>query len=230
MGTDVPLGNQETLTSGRVNQKRRTRDALLAAARDILDEGRIPSIADAADGALVGRTTAYRYFTSQDQLILEASLGEVVEDIDKATRADVTRSGDPGERVDRILQALHGRITAHEAAFRAIIRMSLEKEARLSAGQHEEVRLLGGRRMAWMRHALQPAADRLSSNEVDDLVAAVAMLAGAEAFISLKDGCQVSDAQERSRIIRWAVQMIVAGALDVPATASNDEPTDSPQA
>lgn len=219
MGKVAPLGNQEPLTSGRVNQKRRTRDALLAAARDILDEGKIPSIADAADGALIGRTTAYRYFTSQDQLILEASLGEVVEDIDKATREDVTKSGDPGERVDRILEAVHGRITTHEAAFRAIIRMSLEKEARLGTGQHEEIRLLGGRRMTWMRHALEPAADKLSASEFDDLVAAVAMLAGAEAFISLKDGCQVEDAEDRSRIIRWAVQLIVAAALakDTPA-------------
>ena len=54
---DVPY-----LRTGRTSQKLRTRDALIAAARQLLAEGVIPTIEEAASEASVGRTTAYRYF------------------------------------------------------------------------------------------------------------------------------------------------------------------------
>ena len=57
-----------------VNQKARTRAALLAAAVKLVREGRPPSIPDAAVEALVSTATAYRYFTSADDLWEEAAL------------------------------------------------------------------------------------------------------------------------------------------------------------
>jgi AcrR family transcriptional regulator len=53
-----------------VNQKRRTRAALVEAAQRLLDQGRTPTVADVADEALVSRATAYRYFPSQEHLLL----------------------------------------------------------------------------------------------------------------------------------------------------------------
>ncbi|MHA6616410.1 TetR/AcrR family transcriptional regulator [Pseudonocardia sp. DLS-67] len=214
MGKGVPSSRAtDPLASGRVNQKRRTREAVLDATRVLLDEGRVPTVGEAADAALVGRTTAYRYFPTQESLILEAALGGVVDALDEAAETDVSDTDDPTERVDRILRTMHTRITAHEAAFRAIIRLSLDKEARLAPGQREEVRLLEGRRPAWMQHALRPARDELAPDAYADLVAALGMLAGTEAFIALKDACHVGGVQERSRIIRWAARMLLAGAL-----------------
>lgn len=231
MGSGVPSrGPEDLLASGRVNQKRRTRVAVLDATRGLLDEGKVPTVGEAADVALVGRSTAYRYFPTQESLILEASLGSVVDTLDETAAevpdpeaADPQDTDDPVERVDRILRTLHERIMAHEAAFRTIIRLSLEKQARLDAAQGE-VRLLKGRRLTWMRHALAPVRDRLDPESFDDLVAGLAMLAGTEAFIALKDACHVEDARERSRIIRWTARTMVRGALAEGAVSPSSSP------
>lgn len=214
MGKGVPSGRSgDPLASGRINQKRRTREAVLDAARTLLDEGRVPSVGEAADAALVGRTTAYRYFPTQESLILEASMDSVVEVLDDTTVVDGGDTGDPAERVERVLRTMHGRIAEHEAAFRAIIRLSLEKQARLEPGRTGEVRLLEGRRLAWMQDAVEPVRDDLPPDVHADLVAALAMLAGTESFIALKDACRVDDPHERSRIIRWTARTLLAGVL-----------------
>src|SRR5688572_25259032 len=57
---------------GRVRQKRRTRDALVAAARDLVAEGDTPTVESAAERAGVSRTTAYRYFPTQADLLATA--------------------------------------------------------------------------------------------------------------------------------------------------------------
>src|SRR5512145_2055964 len=59
------------IDTGRVNQKQRTRQALLAAAGELLAAGASPSLADVAEHALVSKATAYRYFASADALIAE---------------------------------------------------------------------------------------------------------------------------------------------------------------
>ena len=59
---------------GRVNQKRRTRAAILAAAVELLKRGKSPTVAEVADAALVSRATAYRYFPTQEYLLFEAAL------------------------------------------------------------------------------------------------------------------------------------------------------------
>ncbi|SFN25719.1 transcriptional regulator, TetR family [Pseudonocardia ammonioxydans] len=234
MGKGVPSRHQgDPLASGRVNQKRRTREAILDAARTLLDEGRVPSVGEAADAALVGRTTAYRYFPTQESLILEASMDSVVavlddtdgpaDDTDGPDGDGAEGTGDPAERVDRVLRTMHGRIAEHEAAFRAIIRLSLEKQARLGPGDTGEVRLLEGRRLAWMQDALEPARDDLPPDVHADLVAALAMLAGTESFIALKDACRVDDPHERSRIIRWTARMLLTGVLAHSAPAPGDD-------
>ena len=59
--------------NGRTNQKRRTRDALVAAARSIVAEGRTPTVEEVAESASISRTTAYRYFPNQRALLAAAS-------------------------------------------------------------------------------------------------------------------------------------------------------------
>ncbi|HSR82574.1 MAG TPA: TetR family transcriptional regulator [Streptosporangiaceae bacterium] len=52
-------------TSGRSAQKARTRDALVAAARDLVTAGGVtPTVEAVAAAASVSRSTAYRYFPS----------------------------------------------------------------------------------------------------------------------------------------------------------------------
>src|SRR5829696_8937728 len=58
--------------TGRVNQKARTRHALIAAARELLIQGDTPSVEDAAAAATISRATAYRYFPNQRSLLAAA--------------------------------------------------------------------------------------------------------------------------------------------------------------
>ena len=66
MSARLPLG------SGRSLQKQRTRDALVAAARELVAAGETPTIEDAAEAAPISRTSAYRYFGSQAEPLAAA--------------------------------------------------------------------------------------------------------------------------------------------------------------
>src|SRR5687767_4792337 len=90
--------------SGRRNQKARTRDALIAAARALLAEGTTPTVEEAAAAAVVSRTTAYRYFPNQRALINAAH-----PQIDHASLLPDDAPDDPAERLDLVLQGT-GRI------------------------------------------------------------------------------------------------------------------------
>ena len=53
----------------RVQQKGRTRRALLEAAVQLVTSGAQPTVAQVADAAAVSRRTAYRYFPTQEQML-----------------------------------------------------------------------------------------------------------------------------------------------------------------
>ena len=87
---------------GRVNQKRRTRAAILTAAVELLEQGQSPTVAEVADAALVSRATAYRYFPTQEYLLFEAALESTRSDIDR--ELDENRlPDDPEARTKRSL-------------------------------------------------------------------------------------------------------------------------------
>jgi AcrR family transcriptional regulator len=58
--------------TGRVHQKQRTRDALVAAGRALVADGVTPTVEMAAERARISRTSAYRYFPSQAALLAAA--------------------------------------------------------------------------------------------------------------------------------------------------------------
>ncbi|MDQ1585991.1 MAG: hypothetical protein QOH80_1356, partial [Actinomycetota bacterium] len=66
-------------STGRVQQKSRTRQALIAATRRLLAQGITPTVEQSAAEADVSRTSAYRYFPSQRDL-LSASHPEIDRD------------------------------------------------------------------------------------------------------------------------------------------------------
>ena len=90
---------------GRINQKRRTRAAILAAAVKLLNEGKRPAVAEVADAALVSRATAYRYFPTQEYLLFEAALGSTRSDIDRELDKN-TLPEDPEARLEVLIDAL----------------------------------------------------------------------------------------------------------------------------
>ena len=57
----------------RERQRGRTRRALIDAADALFAEGRVPTVAEVAERADVGRATAYRYFPTQEALLVETT-------------------------------------------------------------------------------------------------------------------------------------------------------------
>ena len=60
------------LESGRTRQKQRTRDQLIAAARELITAGDTPRVEEVAEAAGISRPTAYRYFASRAELLAAA--------------------------------------------------------------------------------------------------------------------------------------------------------------
>src|SRR5215213_5175626 len=111
---------------GRINQKRRTRAAILMAAGELLEQGQRPTVAQVADAALVSRATAYRYFPTQEYLLFEAALETTRSDIDRELEEN-TLPEDPEARLEILIDSLQKRIIDKEAAFRTMLRLSLEQ-------------------------------------------------------------------------------------------------------
>jgi AcrR family transcriptional regulator len=187
----------------RTNQKKRTRIELLRAARDLVEAGGRPSVAEVADKAGISRATAYRYFSAPDEMIREAVL-EGVADAIRVEPLPVAASPEAvAARVDRLVVDVFRMIVAKEGLFRALLGTSTIGDSTVRRA---------GRRIGWLRAALAPLEPRLPPAAFDRLVNALALLTGVEALVVLRDICEV-DAEEGEAVLRWAASALVAGAL-----------------
>ena len=164
--------------SGRIRQKQRTRNDLVAAARDLIASGgTAPTVEEAAAAASVSRTTAYRYFRSQREL-LAAAHPEV--ELTSLLPADV---GDDLEaRIEAVIRGFMAIVVETESQQRTMLRLSLE-DAR-SPGQ---LPLRQGRAIGWFSEALDPLSGRLGTDGVRQLAIAMRAVAGIEALVWLTD-------------------------------------------
>jgi AcrR family transcriptional regulator len=198
---------------GRINQKRRTRAAILAAAGELLEQGQRPTVAEVADAALVSRATAYRYFPTQEYLLFEAALESTRSDIDRELDED-TPPEDPEARLEMLIHALQQRIVAKEAAFRTMLRLSLEQspEEERHGGEAAPFRLRGGGRVRWIEKALAPVRVRLEEPDFRRLVAALSLCMGIEALVVLRDVCAL-ESSEAEEVLRWAARTLLRSSL-----------------
>jgi AcrR family transcriptional regulator len=191
----------------RVNQKRRTRAALVEAAEQLLERGRTPTIADVADRALVSRATAYRYFPSQEQLLLDVVLERSIDEIDRQV-AETARSPDAAARVDGLVSAIQREIAANEAGFRRLIQLSVGQAVE---DQPSVASIRGERRLRWIEQALEPIAADIDANSFRRLTSALALCVGAEAFVVLRDLCGLEQ-DEADKTLRWTARTLVTTA------------------
>ena len=173
MDMDVPY-----LHTGRISQKARTRDALIAAARRLLAKGVTPTIEEAAVEASVGRTTAYRYFPNS-RALLAATYPEI--EMHSLLGADAPE--DPLARLEIMAESLTRQILEHEPELRAQLRLALEGEP---AGG-ESLPLRRRRRIRWIEDALSPLRGRMPEPELRQLVYGIGATLGIEPFVWLTD-------------------------------------------
>jgi AcrR family transcriptional regulator len=196
---DVPY-----LHTGRTSQKARTRDALIAAARQLLARGASPTVEAAATEASVGRTTAYRYFPNS-RALLAATFPEL--EMDSLLGADPPE--DPLARLEIVAESMTQRIIEHEPEYRAQLRLALEGEP---AGS-ESLPLRRGRRIAWVEDALSPLRGRMPEPELRRLIYGIGATIGIEAFVWLTDMGGLSR-EEAAEVMRSNARTLLRSALE----------------
>lgn len=172
-------------------QKARTREALVAATRQLLRDGVTPSVEQAADAARVSRTTAYRYFASQRDL-----LAATFPRLEGGTLLGDRPPADVRARIALFAEGMTESILANEAEMRAMLRLSLDPQA-----PPHEVALRTGRRQLWVADALAPLRDALPKARFERLTLAIAATAGIESFVWLID-VGGADRQTAAAVIR----------------------------
>ena len=190
--------------NGRSLQKRRTRDALLAAAREIVAAGGTPTIEMAAEAASISRATAYRYFQSQHALLAAAHPETATTSMLPDDAPD-----DPVRRLDLVVDAYTGMILRTEAQQRTMLRLSLEPDA----AQRGELPLRQGRVIGWIEEALAPLRPQMSEADVHRLAIAIRSATGIEALVWLSDVAGLSS-DDALRLMRWSARAMLRSALD----------------
>ncbi|HZN14077.1 MAG TPA: hypothetical protein VFB78_07415 [Acidimicrobiales bacterium] len=187
--------------NGRSNQKQRTRDALVAAARDLVAQGHTPTVEAAAEAAAISRTTAYRYFPNQRALLGAAHPQTAMTSLLPDDPPD-----DVGERLDLVVTAYTEMMLATEAQLRTMLRLSLEPDA-----DGADLPLRQGRVIGWLEDALEPLRDRLPQTEIHRLAVAIRSATGIEAMAWLTDvaGLSREDAVE---LMHWSAHAMLQAA------------------
>ena len=191
--------------AGRVNQKQRTRAAIVAAARDLITgstEVTMPAIARAA---LVSEATAYRYFPDLVSLLREAVDGTWPSPAEALGPAE--HSTDPVERIAAGTERLLRHVQAYQGAVRAMIAASVVRPG--TAG------IRPGHRFAIIDHALAPlesSLGRQSPRAFRELKQDLAIVVSAEALFSLTDLYQLPPDEAIASAVR-AARTITAAAV-----------------
>jgi AcrR family transcriptional regulator len=190
----------------RTNQKQRTRQALVDAAKTLAANGRPLTIADVAEAAQVSVATAYRYFSNPNDLILEAATPHVPE-----IMADLP--DDPADRIDEVVRRLAEIQFGDEALWRAILRADLERWAHEAALNSEaRVPTRGSNRLDIVQQALAPLAEKLPAELHRRLIMTTMLVCGMEALVAARDACGL-EPDEATEVMRWAAQALLQVAL-----------------
>lgn len=189
--------------TGRTQQKQRTRDALVVAARQLVASGITPTVDQAAADAGISRTSAYRYFPNRRALLLAAH---------PETGARSLLPADPPEdaaaRLEVVIRAFTQLIVETEAQQRTMLRLSLEADP----PEPGTLPLRQGRAIGWIAEALSPLRVTLSEEAMHQLILAIRSAVGIEALAWLTDVAALTR-DEATSLMSWSAQALLHAAL-----------------
>jgi len=184
----------------RDRQKSRTRRALIEAADELFAAGVVPTVAAVAERADVARATAYRYFPTQEALLVETTfLGD--SDALRGIPALADSIADPGERMAEAVRTGAEWTLEREARLRMILRASLDPAGGAARP---------ARRRGYIAALLEPLD--LPPDVHERLAASLTLLFGIDPIVALTDNADI----ERSQIpevLAWTARALVAAAL-----------------
>jgi AcrR family transcriptional regulator len=195
--------------AGRVNQKRRTRAAIVAAARDLITGSAEVTMPAVARAALVSEATAYRYFADLVSLLREAVEGTWPSP--EQALAPVEHSVDAVERIGVGTERLLRHVQAYQGAVRAMIAASVVRP------QAADIR--PGYRFGIIDHALAPLEGGLGQQHPEafrQLKQDLAIVVSAEALFTLTDLCKLSPDEAIASAVRSARTITAAAVSECP--------------
>lgn len=188
---------------GRVNQKARTREALIGATRELLSQGVTPTMEGAADAASISRTTAYRYFPN-----LRALLAATYPHIDQGSLLGPQPPQDPVARLEIVADDQTRRILTYEPEMRAVLRLSLAADS----ADGPELPMNRGLRIGWIEDALAPLRGQIADDKLRQLVHGIGATLGIEAFAWLTDIARLPR-EEAVSIMRTNASRLLRSAI-----------------
>lgn len=197
----------------RTNQKARTRAALLQAATDLFREGKSPSMPEAADRALVSVATAYRYFSSAEDLWWEATQSAVFQQtFDETLERTAAAGPDPQARLEAAVRSNSFAMIDDPVPFRRAVQIAMEQWFRQRDADDQQIPNRAGRRNGLIREVLSPLTGALPEQDFDRIAHALGLVLGAEAMIALTDVVGL-DAPAAKDALLDAGRWLLAGAL-----------------
>ena len=197
-------------TTGRSRQKSRTRRDLVEAARALISAGGTPTVEETAAAASVSRTTAYRYFPTQRDLLLAAYPA-----MELTSLLGEDAPADAEARLDQVVNEYLDMTIVNEAMLRTALWLSLDP----SNSNREKLLVRKGRVITWLEDALAPLRGTLTDDALDSLVRAIRAAAGIEALVWLTDIAGLSR-EEAQELMHWSARALLRQAL-VEASANS---------
>ncbi|WP_248723244.1 TetR/AcrR family transcriptional regulator [Seonamhaeicola sp. ML3] len=190
------------IETGRKQQKLKTRNKILASAKNLLRKGTDFTLEQIAEDANISRATVYRYYSSVDILSLEAGLDWQT----KPPEAILKPLLDKDIRHKLIgVQDYFNQLTYnHENAFRKYLSHAI------TSNSDEGKR--GARRVKTLELALENNTLNLSEEDTEKLIVVATALMGVEATIVTKDVCGL-DNETSKTILNWGLDTLLKGIL-----------------
>ncbi len=189
--------------TGRANQKKRTRMAIVEACRAIIRSGSPVTMPEVARAALVSEATAYRYFPDLPGLVSQAFPG--LWPSPAQALAPVADSADPVRRVRFACEFLLRGVLAYQGAVRAMIAATITRP--------ELAETRPGLRFGLIDQALDPVSGGLAATDpagLAQLKGDLAAVVSAEALFVLTDLAGLTPDQAVASLVRSAAAITEA--------------------
>ncbi len=190
--------------------KDRTRRLLAEAARELLRTGQPLTVQAAAELAGVSRATAYRYFPSNDAVVLHA-IAPFTDDPNRHA-SPIPPESESGEDLPSQAAALVREMGTwafgHDTELRTLLRLSLSPDRVDSAPRRGATN-----RDRWIANLLDGLPKRVTAGQRRRLAAPLVPLFGADAIVWTTDIADL-DQQEALDVLTWMAAVLVQATLD----------------
>jgi AcrR family transcriptional regulator len=203
--SEIADGRASQETSGRANQKTRTRRAIVDACRELVRTGSDVTMPEVARRALVSEATAYRYFPDLTSLLAETIDGLWPSPAEAL--APVASSADPVERVRFACEILLQGVLSYQGAVRAMISGTITRPGLAPVRP--------GIRFGLIDHALAPFGE---GADLAQLKRDLAVTVSAEALFTLTDLCGLGPEEAIASAARTAATLTAAAFSGVRET------------